>query len=161
MVTKFMDKPVRKRNRLKDYDYSTNGYYFVTICSKDKNKTFGSISTPEQNYTKYSKLGFIIEKHILNIEKHYDDVRIDKYVIMPNHVHMIVVIGCNDNNRVEKHSLSIIVGQFKAGVTKEAGTTVWQRNFHDHIIRTQEDYERIWRYIDANPALWYKDCFFD
>lgn len=161
MVTKFMNKPVRKRNRLKDYDYSTNGYYFVTICSKDKNKTFGSISNPEQNYTKYSKLGFIIEKHILNIEKHYDDVRINKYVIMPNHVHMIVVIGCNDNNRVEKHSLSIIVGQFKAGVTKEARATVWQRNFHDHIIRTQEDYERIWRYIDANPALWYKDCFFD
>ena len=155
-----MDKPIRKRNRLKEYDYSTKGYYFVTICSKDRKLIFGNIPNPEDNFTKYSRIGFIIEKHILNIEKHYNDVYIDKYVIMPNHIHLIVVIGCRVENSIENHSLSNIIGQFKSGVSKEAGAPVWQRLFHDHIIRNQKDYERIWKYIDANPALWYKDCFF-
>jgi REP element-mobilizing transposase RayT len=155
-----LDKSVRRRNRLPNYDYSTKGYYFVTICSKDRKRIFGSVPNPSENCTVYSDIGFVIEKHIQNISKHYTDVRVDKYIIMPNHIHLIIVIGCSVLNSNESHSLSNIVGLFKSGVSKETGYSFWQRSFHDHVIRTQREYEKIWRYIDVNPALWHKDCFF-
>lgn len=156
-----MNKPVRKRNRLPNYDYSTNGYYFITICSKYRKRIFGSVPNPSENRTVYSKLGFVIEKHILNISNHYSNVTVEKYVIMPNHIHLIIIIGCNVSVSSEKHNLSNIIGLFKSGVSKEIGHSCWQRSFHDHVIRIQREYEKIWRYIDVNPALWHKDCFFD
>ena len=156
-----MDKPVRKRNRLPNYDYSTNGYYFVTICSKDRKRIFGSVPNPSENCTIYSKLGFVVEKHILHISNHYNNVTVEKYVVMPNHIHLIIILGCSVPVSLEKHSLSNIIGLFKSGVSKEIGYSCWQRSFHDHVIRTQREYELIWRYIDVNPALWHKDCFFE
>ena len=154
-----MSLPVRKPLRLKNYDYSSDGYYFVTICTQNKKKYFGEISA--SNHMRFSKIGLIAKKHIENIQKHYSNVRIDRYIVMPNHIHMIVVIGCQglliDDN---KPTLSNVVGLYKSGVTREVGFSVWQRLFHEHVIRNETAYIKISEYIENNSFLWKKDIFF-
>ena len=145
------DKPVRKSTRLNNFDYSTPNYYFITICTHNKKCIFG-------NYGK-SMYGQIAAKEIESVQNHYSGVTIDKYVVMPNHVHMIVVLTEG------KSSLNQIIGQFKSGVSRKiheinSEICVWQRSFHDHIIRNQKEYEKIWLYIEANPMNWEKDCFY-
>ena len=135
------------------YDYSTENYYFVTICTHEKRCLFGD---PQRN----NWLGALVRQHIGQIEKHYNSAYVDKYAVMPNHVHMILII----KNSGEA-DLAQIVGQFKSGVTREARTKqpnieVWQRSFHDHVIRNQKQYEQIWTYIENNPHKWQEDCFY-
>jgi len=142
----------RKHPRLPNYDYSQPNYYFVTICTKDMRQIFGKAGAPNWR-------GNIAEEGILAIAKHFPSIRIDKYVVMPNHIHAIVVLQQKDI------SLTTVIGQYKAYVSreihkKEPEYTVWQTSFHDHVIRIQQAYEKIWLYIDANPANWNKDCFF-
>lgn len=152
-----MEKPVRKPTRIPYYDYSSDNYYFVTICTHEKKCIFGSVK-------ELSRYGKIAADSVVDIPIHHSGVRIDKYVIMPNHVHMIVIIGCG--NCKEKNSdLNQVIGLFKSAVTRKIHETdhdiqVWQRSFHDHVIRNQKDYERIWGYIDTNPMRWDKDCFY-
>jgi REP element-mobilizing transposase RayT len=102
----------------------------------------------------------IVEKHLQKLPEYYNNVIVDKYVVMPNHMHMILIL-----NGENCPSVPQIIGQFKTGVTKEIrriypDTDVWQRSFHDHIIRNQKSYEKIWLYIEGNPQNWEKDCFF-
>ena len=144
--------PVRKNPRLKTFDYTSHHYYFVTICTKDKHYLFG---TP----TQLSPLGNIAATCLRDIQSHFPTVYVDKWVIMPNHVHLILVLSGDGI------ALSTVIGQYKSAVTKQirelyAGITIWQSSFHDHVIRNQKDYERIWNYIHANPARWTEDCFF-
>ena len=143
--------PKRKHPRLKQYDYATPNYYFITICTHDKQCIFGMLE-------KRSRYGAIAEMGILNIEKHFANVKVDKYVVMPNHIHMIL--------RLLPGSVGVpvIVGQYKSFVTKQIRSIapdkeVWQTSFHDHVIRSQAKYEKIWLYIEANPANWGADCF--
>ena len=84
----------------------------------------------------------------------------EKYVVMPNHIHMILALNCNG-----KYDIQQIIGQYKSGVSRDVGkidpdTEVWQRSFHDHVIRRQSTFERIWLYIEGNPRLWKDDCFY-
>ena len=151
-----MKLPVRKNTRIPGYDYSTRNYYFVTICTDNKECIFGEP-------TQLNIFGKIAETCILNIEQHYANVKIDKYVVMPNHVHMIVVLGIEEySDKIS--SLTQIIGQYKMAVSKEihkirSDCKVWQRSFHDHIIRNQQAYEKIWLYIEGNPGKWEEDCF--
>ena len=143
----------RKATRIPHYDYSNHNYYFLTLCTDHRKCIFGQPGN-------LNDLGRIVEKHIINVPKFYQNVMVDKYVVMPNHVHMILVL----NGEVNPNT-SLIMGQFKRGVTMEIREImpdfpVWQRSFHDHVIRNQKDYERIWLYIDANPMNWSKDCFY-
>ena len=152
-----MDKPIRKSPRMSNFDYSGDHYYFVTICTQDKQCLFGTV----QEHSRYGK---IAADSIRDIPGHYSCVKIDKYVVMPNHIHMIVVIGC-ENREEKKHSLEQVIGAYKSGVTRKIRISspdmqIWQRSFHDHVIRNQKDYERIWGYIDTNPMRWEKDCFY-
>jgi len=92
----------------------------------------------------------------------YEDIVLDCYVIMPNHIHMIIVVN-KDNGRMisaPTKSISQVVGYFKQFVSRKIGFSPWQKSFHDHIIRNNEDYILISRYIEDNPANWEKDCFF-
>ena len=144
----------RKSTRIPNYDYSSCNYYFITICTHNRKCIFGSVN-------QLNKLGYIVNKHILLISKHYKNVYVDKYVIMPNHIHLILVL----KNGSEKPNINQIIGQFKSGVSREihnviSDIEIWQRSFHDHIIRNQNSYEKIWLYIDSNPVNWSKDCFF-
>ena len=150
-----MDLPKRKSPRIPEYDYSTPNYYFITICTANKKCIFGKPGI-------LNRFGKLAEDCLLKISAINPDVRIDKYVIMPNHVQVIMVItddGCQKN-------IPQIVGQYKMAVTKKIRSIhpemqVWQRSFHDHIVRNQERYELIWMYIENNPLKWEDDCFYD
>ena len=145
--------PSRKNPRLKDFDYSLPYYYFITVCTWDKECIFGTAK-------ELSPWGNIARACIDEIERHFPGVRVDKSVVMPNHVHMILAL------RGENPGVPYIVAAYKAAVSRRVHKTAaerkgWQASFHDHVIRNQADYERIWLYIDANPQNWEKDCFFE
>ena len=143
----------RKSPRIKYYDYSNANYYFITICTHRQKCLFG---LPDRR----TNLGIIAEKHIAAIERHYHCVHVDKFVVMPNHIHLILVIECG-----QQVNATQIVGQFKSGVTREIRSRIpnmmlWQRSFHDHVIRNKAGYEKIWTYIENNPKKWEEDCFY-
>ena len=161
------DLPKRKRARLKDYDYSQNGAYFITICSHNKQCIFSNIVgqglAPAE--IKLSALGKIANTEILDLENRYESIRIDKYVIMPNHIHAIIMIQNDTAGASPCPTLSDIVCAFKSMVTRNYHSTglcqkVWQTSFHDHVIRDEQDYLKIWNYIDTNPQKWNEDCFY-
>ncbi len=167
-----MDLPKRKSPRLKEFDYNTSGYYFITICTHNKAKTLSKVGAiHESPETILSEKGKIVDDVINNIPSHLC-VRIDKYVIMPNHIHMILVADRRVLPRAIResplHTRSIVdkaVGYIKMNVSKRvhnelSNGKVWQRSFHDHIIRDENDYLKIWHYIDTNPIKWEYDCFY-
>ena len=162
-----MDK--RKQNRLPEFDYSQNGAYFITICTRGKQKIFW-IDDKSQNsvgadiirpHDKLNDLGLIVECAIEQITEYYPNTMIDKYVIMPNHVHILMRIENDEFNGriISAPTISIIIGQMKRWVSKQIGYPIWQKSFHDHVIRNEADYQRIWQYIDTNPIKWELDCY--
>ena len=152
--------PARKRIRLDKYDYSQRGAYFVTICVKDKHELLGTIDVGANCVRPHlSDYGKIVDKEISALPMIYDFVDIDKYVIMPNHIHMIIVLD-SDGRTQFAPTISRIVKQFKGSITKQIGFSPWQKSFHDHIIRNKDDYRRICKYIEDNPMLWTEDCYY-
>ena len=152
--------PVRKIIRLQGYDYSSPGYYYITMCVKDKHKLFGEIvgtTAPGRPRIELTPLGKCVDETIQVADK--DNVKIDKYVIMPNHIHMIIILTHTADDR-GRSSLQQVVRNIKSYVTKWAGFSMWQSRFHDEIIRTEADYQRIRRYIEENPAKWAEDEFY-
>jgi len=152
--------PKRKPNRLQGYDYSSAGFYFVTICVKNSYELFGEVVGGKVQLNEY---GVIVDDAVNKINEIYDCVRTDKYVVMPNHVHMIVVIDVagSDGRQVAAPTLSSVVGNMKREVSMRVGFSVWQKSFHDRIIRSKEEYWKIYNYIENNPATWEKDCFYN
>ena len=143
----------RKSPRIPNFDYTSENYYFITICTDGKKCFFGK---PDR----LNDFGKIAAEHIIKIETHYDTVIVDKYVVMPNHVHFILVTQRNNKVSVEQ-----VIAQYKAGVSREIrkihpDIRLWQRSFHDHVIRDQKGYEKIRLYIENNPQLWVKDNFY-
>ena len=142
----------RKSPRLQNYDYAQPNYYFITICTNGKQCLFGTLD-------QLSKSGQIADAAFAEIPKHFQNVTIDKYVVMPNHVHAIVAV------HGEGTHISLVIGHYKSYVSRqihlaEPNKKIWQDSFHDHVIRNQADYSRIWAYIDTNPAKWDNDCFY-
>jgi len=160
--------PKRKINRLANYDYAENGAYFVTLCAKEKAHIFGKIlSTANvgaciaRPQTQLSAIGELVEAAISSIDKHYQYVYVDKYVIMPNHIHMIVFIdGPAGGRAMHAPTLAQIMTQFKGIVSKQAKQKIWQKSYYDHVIRNQHDYEKTWEYIDYNPDKWCDDQYY-
>lgn len=155
----------RKPNRLTGYDYSKNGAYFITICVKDKRELFwNSVGTPTahpQAAERLSEYGIAVDKAINNIPNHYPCVSVDKYVVMPNHIHLILRWDSPGNGRAMRApTVSTVINQMKGYVTKQIGFSLWQKLFHDHIIRSDEEYAKIWEYIDTNPLKWEDDCYY-
>lgn len=156
--------PKRKSTRLKNFDYSSNNIYFVTVCTDKKQKLLCSIKSVGEGLCALPQIfltdiGEEVNKSILYINEHYRNIRISKYVIMPNHIHMLVAIE-NNTGGDGTPPLQNIVGAFKSFTTNKYGKKLWQRSFHDHIIRNESDYLKIWNYIDTNPAKWTDDCFY-
>ena len=165
-----MDLPKRKPTRLKGYDYSTPGAYFITICTKDRKELLSNIIVgdgvpyvPKNILTQYGK---IADKYINQMSEFYDNIFVDKYVIMPNHIHMLIQIksdsvsGSSRTPTPTNMKIPHFISTFKRLCNKEYGKNIWQRSFHDHIIRNQKDYDRIWTYIEINPYKWEQDCFY-
>jgi REP element-mobilizing transposase RayT len=153
--------PTRKPNRLKNYDYSQSGYYFITICIKDRHELLwrpcvgARIARPL-----LSDIGEIIKNAIENIPHVYKSVIVDKYVIMPNHIHLILIIGDTDGRAMRAPTISTVINQMKGYISKRIGYSIWQKLFHDHVIRNEADHMRIWQYMDENPMNWQDDCFY-
>jgi len=183
----------RRSIRLKDYDYRQNGAYFVTICSHERLCLFGSVVDGEMVSNDW---GRIIQACWIEIPAHYPMVELDGFVVMPNHMHGIIVItGGDDNRRGMIHhaqvidnekgmihhaptdartfskpvanSLSSIIGTFKAAVTRHIKRLpdapdhpIWQRNYHEHIIRSENTLNTIRAYVDNNPAKWAEDSLY-
>jgi len=162
-----MDFPKRKQNRLNEFDYSSNGAYFITICVKDMKCILSTISVgddalgvPKNNLM---DKGEIVDKYIKSTEN-IPGVYVDKYVVMPNHIHIILHIdrenGSPGASTPTKQLVPEAVGALKRLVSREIGENIFQRSYHDHIIRNQADYLKIWQYIDTNPLKWHDDCFY-
>ena len=149
-----MDLHKRKSPSIQGYDYSSANFYFITICTHEKKCIFGEPG-------KLNRLGKYAEDCLMKIGSIYANIRVDQYVVMPNHIH--IIFDVQDSG--QKNDLTQIIGQYKMAVTKIIRTEnpdmqVWQRSFHDHVIRNQTDYERIWNYIEDNPRKWEEDCFY-
>ena len=163
-----MDLPKRKPNRLHGFDYSTPGAYFITICTEEKKNILGSIvggGALDAPQIRLSPMGHIAKKYLLSGNKNRY-VHIDKYVIMPNHIHFILMVdeeAPGGTSRVPSPTNAVVprfVSTFKRFCHKDADKTLFQRSYHDHIIRNEQDYLKIWAYIDSNPAKWKEDCFY-
>ena len=144
----------RNRIRLENYDYSSDGAYFITICiGKNDISLWETVAANcvRQNVTpELSVIGKLIDKEILKIETIYDSITVDKYCIMPDHIHMILFIDTKCRTQFAP-TISRVVKQFKGAVTKQLGFSIWQKSFNDKIIRNEKAYLEIWRYIDENP----------
>ncbi len=168
-----MELPKRKTTRLKGYDYNTPGAYFITICTHNRKCLFSNIvgaihESPENELTIY---GDIVKGIIERLPERFD-IEIPKYIIMPNHIHLIVVVKCNDKRAIlesplqwHRSVISKAMGYLKMNASKKIHQTyyqqkIWQRDFHDHIIRGDSDYNKIWEYIDTNILKWEQDCFY-
>ena len=147
--------PKRKQIRIEDYDYSTPGAYFITVCTANREKIFwsdrrGELCSPA-NVT-LSDIGIIVDKEIQKLNTVYDAVRVNKYCIMPDHIHFIISINADENGRTQfAPTISRVIKQFKGSITKQVGRPIWQKSFYDHGIRNQQDYDEIWQYIENNP----------
>ena len=156
-----MELPKRKQNRLTEYDYSTPNAYFITICTENRRNLFwkdiGTVIDRPENVP-LTNLGIIVRQSVMNIPKHYPTISVDRFVVMPNHVHLLLQIHTNTDGRpMAAPTISTVINQFKGIVSKKAGFSVWQKGFHDHVIRNEKDYLEIWNYIDGNPGKWSED----
>lgn len=151
-----MDLPKRKNIRLNDYNYSSNGAYFITICTKNKEnllwKNVGANCVRPLDQLPLSKIGIVIENEIYKLNTVYENIKVDKYQIMPNHIHLIIFIYEDSNGRTQfAPTISRIIKQFKGSITKQNGFSIWQKSFYDRIIRNEKEYQSVWNYIHNNP----------
>ncbi len=146
----------RKKLRLSNFDYGNVGYYFVTICTKGRIHYFGEIQNGEMISNEY---GRVVKKCWKEILEHYQNIDLDEMIIMPNHIHGIIIVG----NEYFRSDISNVVKWFKIGVTKEIRQNygdykfAWQKSFYDVIIRNEEQLEKTREYIIMNPAKWEED----
>jgi putative transposase len=157
--------------RLKSWDYSTPGGYFVTICMHLRKPFFGMIKNLEMHL---SPLGEIVKEEWEKTASIRASVEIDEYVIMPNHLHGIIIIrevvgtprwGVQKSEETKSDSLGLIIGQFKSACTRRiradlAKDFAWQSRFYDHVIRDETDLQRIREYIRDNPKKWEMDKYY-
>ena len=178
------DKHHRRSIRLQGYDYSQRGAYFITLCTKNREHLFGEILNGEIQLNEFGK---ITQQCWLEIPNHFPHVQLDKYIIMPNHIHgIIVLVGAKNFSplpiptpppiptpqqnitpfRSPSKTIGSIIRGFKIGVTKGFKIlnpyntdiyVVWQRNFYEHIIRNEVELNRIRQYIIDNPKKWKTD----
>ena len=148
--------PARKHPRLKNYDYRQNGCYHLTICVKDRQPILSRV-IPADNpalrpQIEYSNTGKIVDQYIQNIPMVYPGVSLDHYVIMPNHVHLLLTLPVQNVTPV-----STIIRSLKRMVNKALGQSIWQDSFFDVVIRSNSMYQCEWAYIDNNPDKWSED----
>ena len=161
-------KPNRQSIRLKEYDYSQAGAYFVTLCTLNRKCLFGSITESKMIL---NTVGRIVADSWIWLSEQYDYVTLDESIVMPNHLHGIIVIedqrhptagGSRAAPTIERRkSLGELVGAFKTISTKKLnrmrltqGTRLWQRNYYEHVIRNDEEMNRVREYISYNPQKW-------
>lgn len=162
-----MEWPKRKNNRLSTFDYNSPGVYFLTICTKDRKCILSRIvgddalGVPQNQLTIFGK---IVEKYIISSNQ-MGGLKVDKYVIMPNHIHILLQVDMETDGppRASASTMAAVpkfISVMKRLVNKEIGRNIFQRSYHDHIIRSRQDYLKIWEYMENNPKQWELDCFY-
>ncbi|HZF33660.1 MAG TPA: transposase [Candidatus Angelobacter sp.] len=164
----------RRSIRLREYDYAQPGGYFVTICTHDHKCLFGEVVDSEMHL---NELGEIVATEWLQTAEIRSEIALDAFVVMPNHVHAVVFITKDlpspskdvlprARRGTGPRSLSALVAGFKAATTRRANSIqrkpidpLWQRNYYEHVIRNDQDLDRIRRYVTDNPARWTDDGY--
>ena len=139
--------PQRKSVRLAEFDYSSPGAYVITVCTQNRQPVLSQIVGDDAHIVP-KPYGLIVEKYIRNVPE------IKKYVIMPDHIHMIVRLENGSmwaSTPTGKNKIASIVRSIKVLTTKEIGHPIFQRSYYDHVIRNRQDYNDIWEYIENNP----------
>lgn len=166
-----MNLPKRKAMRLVGYNYSLPGMYFLTVCVKDRKHLLGKIvrcgdfDAPKMMLSEYGK---ILDKYICLMDKKYKHIKVDKYVIMPNHFHLILNVngyktegnGLSASAKPYNSEVSKFISLLKRLCNREYGRNIWLTSYYDHIIRDEKDYLKIWQYIDSNANKWEFDCYY-
>ena len=164
-----MEYKQRKETRLKEYDYSANGAYFVTVCTKDRKHILSTIHVGggalDAPIVELSQIGKSVENNIIKMNGLYENIKVSDYSIMPNHIHLIIIVNENGrsgapaptpaNARIPRY-----VSTLKRFVNKECECDIWQRSYYDHIIRNEADYFEKRNYILNNPAKWLEDEYY-
>lgn len=189
-----MEGKERKNPRLEGYDYRARQYYFITICTKNREPCLCRIEPEDGKFDGEKRIGLtdglfegekpfvgaghappvqptavvhltregnIVKNSLLEIPLHYKEAKIETYVIMPDHVHFIISVGCHGEEPggacpapTIPRKVTSMIGSFKSGASRQCGRPLWQRSFYDHIIRGEHDYYEIWQYIENNPLRW-------
>ena len=157
----------RKHPRLENYDYSSAGAYFVTICTQNRRCMLSRIvgrglAPAETIKIKYTSFGEIARRQLLLLEDRYPYLSVDQYAIMPNHIHAIIILGGETAGASPRPTITDIICAYKSLTTIECKKNgfkdkIFQTSFYDHIIRSREDYEEIAKYIHENPLRWHFD----
>ena len=183
-----MEKKKCKRRsiRIKEYDYSQKGMYFITICTQNRRNILSTITVEADDHVRpeLTPIGKIVENEIINTNKIRENVKINQYIIMPNHIHMIIEIyavgahcmrpllfcfllgACNAPLQQYNNGLNHVIKGLKGAVTKKAKEKcgylgrIWQRNYYEHIIRNEKEYWQIYKYIETNPIKWKYDPYY-
>ncbi|MBE6569049.1 MAG: hypothetical protein E7658_02375 [Ruminococcaceae bacterium] len=169
----------RKITRLAGADYNRNGAVFLTICTKERRCILSRIvgtGVPDGSKTELTKYGQIADKYINQLNDFYDNLSVESYVIMPNHIHIMLWVKGGENGpqdlpvsdgpsrtpvpTVQNSVPARFVSTFKRFCNKECGTNIWQYRSYDHMIRNHEDYEEHLKYICDNPIRWYYDALY-
>lgn len=154
------DLPRRKPPRLTEYSYASNGAFFVTVCTKNKAHLFGNVVGAGHlagPHIQLSSIGSIVDRHIRTIPYVYFGVFVDSYVVMPNHIHLLLRFDRESGPArcpAPTSDLPKIIGAFKSLCSREAKISLWQRGYYEHIIRNREDYNACAEYIANNPSKW-------
>lgn len=161
----------RRSIRLQGYDYARPGGYFITVVTNERECLFGEVVEGE---VQLNDRGKIAEDCWCAIPDHFPGIELGIFVVMPNHIHGIINIATHSGGTMYRApttegfgapvagSIPTIVRTYKAAVTRRIarelnGGMIWQRNYYEHIIRNEEDYNRIYNYIENNPARWEQD----
>lgn len=160
--------PSRKNIRLKNFDYNSHGVYFLTLCTKDRKKYLSEIIASKDKIGNIlpkihlSKYGDIAQQQIIKMNELYENISVENHVVMPDHIHLLIAITGNFENRKcqlrGNNENSIIAGfvrTFKRFTNQEYGFNMWQERYYDHVVRGEDDYCEIYKYIEENPIKRY------
>ena len=160
-----MELPNRKHCRLRNYDYGSNGFYYVTTNTYDNEKTLSKVGrglAPAEVKIELSPIGRIAKEQLLDLEKRYSGLRVDKYVIMPNHIHVIFILEEPTAGASPRPTVPDIVCAFKSLTTRicnkhfnTPGRKIFQVSFYDEIIKNENHYLEVWQYIEENPLKYF------
>lgn len=153
--------PQRKHLRLRGYDYAFPGAYFVTICSVGRCPVFGSVN---EGRIVLSPIGEIVRAEWIALSERFPRLVLDEFVIMPNHLHGVLAFVGHSGGASPCPTLFEVIGAFKSistikvnKLSRRPGVPLWQRSYHEHIVRTGEDLRKIQRYVLENPLMWSLD----
>jgi len=158
--------PQRKHPRLKHYDYSLNGYYYVTICTHNKQGILSNI-TNQTAAVELTRTGKTTEESLLALQERFPYVKVDKYVIMPTHIHIIFAFDYKEQENELRPALTDVVCAFKSLSAIQCnkndntpGRKIWQTSFYEEVVSGHKAYYKIWDYIENNPANWAMDEYY-